>query len=249
MENKVLAKVNGKEITEADIQSAIARFPRERQAFFATEQGKQQLLDQFIAFELYYNHAKDTGIENSEKFIQAMEIAKKEILTQMAIDNVLSEVKVTDKEVEDYYEANKQMFKTGETVEARHILVDSEELANEVVEKIKNGMLFEEAANKYSTCPSKAAGGNLGRFGRGQMVPEFEKAAFELNIGVLSEPVKTQFGYHIIEVQSKQEAEIQPFDKVKDMIKANLTQERQNFRYMSVLDELKEKYTVEINKF
>lgn len=246
MENKVLAKVNEREITERDIQSAVARFPRERQSFFTTEQGKKQLLDQLVAFELYYNYGKDSGVEQSEQFIETLEIAKREILTQMAIEKVLSEVGVTDKEVEEYYEANKQMFNTGETVEARHILVDSEELAKEIIGKIEDGMSFAEAATEYSSCPSKAEGGNLGRFGRGQMVPEFEKAAFELELGVVSEPVKTQFGYHIIEVQSKQQAETQPFDKVKDMIKSNLVQERQNFKYMNFIDELKQKYSVEI---
>ncbi|MEA4825088.1 MAG: peptidyl-prolyl cis-trans isomerase [Clostridium sp.] len=246
MENKVLAKVNGREITEADIQLAVQKFPREKQSFLLSEQGKQQLLEQLVSFELYYNYGKEVGMENLEEFKERLAIVEREILTQMAIEKVINEVEVTDKEVEEYYEANKEMFKTGDTVVASHILVDSEELAKEVMVKINGGLAFEEAAEKYSTCPSKAQGGNLGRFGRGQMVPEFEEAAFKIEVGVLSEPVKTQFGYHLIKVEDKQEASVRPFNEVKDMIKSQIFQERQNFKYMSFTEELKKKYSVEM---
>ncbi|MGY0373903.1 peptidyl-prolyl cis-trans isomerase [Clostridium sp. JNZ J1-5] len=246
MENKVLAKVNGREITEADIQLAVQKFPREKQSFLLSEQGKQQLLEQLVSFELYYNYGKEVGMENLEEFKERLAIVEREILTQMAIEKVINEVEVTDKEVEEYYEANKEMFKTGDTVVASHILVDSEELAKEVMVKINGGLAFEEAAEKYSTCPSKAQGGNLGRFGKGQMVPEFEEAAFKIEVGVLSEPVKTQFGYHLIKVEDKQEASVRPFNEVKDMIKSQIFQERQNFKYMSFTEELKKKYSVEM---
>ncbi|KEI03037.1 peptidylprolyl isomerase [Clostridium botulinum] len=246
MENKVLARVNGKEITEKDIEVAIKRFPQERQAYFAGEQGKKQLLEQLIAFELFYAYGKENEFDKTEEFIDGVEIMKKDALTQMSVNKVLSEVQVTDKEVEDYYTANKKNFVVGETVSAKHILVDNEELANEVAEQIKNGMSFDEAAKEYSTCPSKAQGGNLGRFGKGQMVPEFEEAAFNLEIGKLSEPVKTQFGYHLIEVEDKNEATEKSFNEVKDMIKTNLIQQRQTAKYTTFVEELKNKYNVEM---
>lgn len=246
MEKKVLAKVNGVEITETNIQNAISRFPKERQGYLLSDEGKQQLLNQLVTFELYYNYAKEIEIEKSEKFGKALEIIKRETLTQIAIDKVLSEVEISDKEAEDYYETNKNSFVTGETIEAKHILVDSEEKAKGIVEKIKKGMSFADAATEYSSCPSKAQGGNLGKFTKGQMVPEFEKVAFELEVGVLSEPVKTQFGYHLIEVESKEEAKTRSFDEVKDMIKSNLIQQKQNNKYMTFTEELKKKYSVEM---
>lgn len=246
MDNKVLAKVNGRDIRESDIQAAISKFPRDKQAYLSTPQGRNQLVEQLISFELFYNYGKDIGLDQSDDFMERLEILKRETLTQITIEKIISEVTVTDKEVEDYYNANKEMFKSGETVVASHILVDSEELAREVSEKIKGGISFKDAAAEYSSCPSSAEGGNLGQFGRGQMVPEFEESAFSLELGVVSEPVKTQFGYHLIMVDSKQEAEVAPFDKVKDMIKTQLLQERQNFKYMSFTEELKNKYSVEI---
>lgn len=246
MENNVLANVNGVEITERELDETIKRFPKERQGYLKTEQGKKQLLDEIISFELIYNYAKDSGIENEEEYIAQLERAKKEILTQTAVAKIMREVKVTDEEVESYYAANKHMFNNPEMVNAKHILVESEEKAQQVIAEIKNGKAFEEAAEEFSSCPSKAQGGNLGNFGRGQMVPEFEEAAFNLQIGELSKPVKTQFGYHIIKVEEKIESSIKAFDEVKDMIKNNLLQQRQAFRYSQLNNELREKYNVEL---
>lgn len=246
MENKVLASVNGRDITEKDLELAMARFPENRKSVLATEQGKKQLVEQLVAFELFYNHAKDSGLEESPIYKERLEVVQKEILTQLAVEDVLKAVEVTDKDVEDYYNANKDMFKMPEMVSARHILVDTEDIAKEVEEKIKGGMPFEDAATEYSTCPSKAQGGNLGQFGKGQMVPEFEEAAFTLEIGTLSEPVKTQFGYHLIKVESKKEVEQKSLEEVKGMIQAQLLQEKQANEYMTFTEELKKKYPTEI---
>jgi len=90
------------------------------------------------------------------------------------------------------------------TASARHILVNNEALCNELKEKINSGELtFEEAAKNNSTCPSGAQGGNLGTFGQGQMVPEFDKVVFNDEVGVVHGPVKTQFGYHLLEVTER----------------------------------------------
>lgn len=247
MENKVLAVVNGVEITEKELEATISRFPRERQGYLATEKGRNQLLEEIISFELVYNYAKDSGMENDEQYIEQLERAKKEILTQTAISKVVAEAKVSDKEVEDFYSANSEMFKEPEMVSAKHILVETKEKAEEIINKINEGISFEDAAKEFSSCPSNAQGGSLGRFSRGQMVPEFEEAAFNLQIGELSEPVKTQFGYHLIKVEEKVESSAQPFDQVKDTIKNNLLQERQAFRYSQLNSELRKKYNVEIN--
>lgn len=83
-------------------------------------------------------------------------------------------------------------------VSAKHILVSQDYEMQDVIKKIADGMSFEDAAQKFSTCPSGKKGGDLGNFGRGQMVPEFETAAFDLEVGGISDPVKTQFGFHLI---------------------------------------------------
>lgn len=246
MSNKILAVVNGRNITEDDLNRALLRFPKDRQQYFLTDDGKKQLLNQIISFELFYNYGKDNKLDEDEKFLSMLENAKKELLTQTAIDDVLSKVSVTDKEAEDYYKANINLFKTKESVKAKHILVDTLEKAKELKTKVENGMPFEEAAKKYSSCPSNVRGGDLGTFTRGQMVPEFEDEAFKLEIGKISDPVKTQFGYHLIKVEQKNKPEIRPFKSVAQAIKNRLVQERQNYEYMKFAQKLKDQYPVEI---
>lgn len=246
MKDNVLAIVNGNEIKESNIQQAINRFPQDKRSQLNTDQGKKHLLDEMVFFELAYNYAKDENLEKDEEYLRILESAKKEILTQTAITKVMKQVSVTDEEVKDYYEANKNMYKNPEKIRAKHILVDSEEKAKTISKEISDGMSFEEAAKKYSTCPSKAQGGDLGEFSRGQMVPEFEEAAFNLDMGLVSEPVKTQFGYHLIKVENKVEPSIATYDEVRDAIKRGLLQERQSYEYSKFDKELRDKYKVEM---
>jgi peptidyl-prolyl cis-trans isomerase C len=246
MENKVLAIVNGKEITESDVTLNISRFPREAQQQFYTEEGRRNLLDQMISFELIYNEALDNGTEKDEQFRTQLEMAKKELLTQACIANILSDINVSDTEAEEFYNAHKDMFSAPETITASHILVDSKEKADTVKAEIKNGKSFEDAAKEYSSCPSNANGGDLGSFSKGQMVPEFENAAFSLEPGVVSEPVKTQFGFHLIKVTAKNESSPKSFEEVKTMIHNNLIKEKQNAKFGATINDLKNKYKVEV---
>ncbi|KMT21243.1 peptidylprolyl isomerase [Clostridium cylindrosporum] len=246
MENKVLAVVNGKEITEATLNSALAKFPPERRSQLTSGEGKKYLLDQVIAWELLYTYALDEGLENREEFKTQIEEAKREILSQIAVNDIISNIKVSNEEVEEYYNANKEKFTEDAKVKASHILVDSEEKANEIVEEIKSGLSFKDAADKYSSCPSKAQGGSLGSFGRGMMVPEFEEAAFALELGKVSEPVKTQFGYHIIVVEEKLPAREKSLQEVDAQIMSMLIQQKQGSSYMNLIEGLKSKYSLEI---
>ena len=235
MENKVLAVAAGYEITEKDLNAVINRYPEDRRAMFQSEQGKKQLLEQLISFELMNKFGKEIALDQTEEYKMQMEAIAKEVLTS-----------ITDEEANKYYEENKDAFSEPATVSAKHILVTTEEEASKIKEEITNGSLtFEEAAKKYSTCPSKEQGGNLGAFSKGMMVPEFEKAAFESEIGVVTNPVKTQFGYHLVLVEEKNEASAKSFDEVKDSVINQLLQERQHKKYGEILSELENKYGVE----
>lgn len=246
MENKILAVVNGTPITEMDMEIAIQRFGQDRSQGLRSPEGRKQLLDQLIAWELLYQNAVDTGMEEREDYKQQLQEARKGILTQLAIQDVINGASVDEEEIKDYYEQNIEYFKEDEQVTARHILVDTLEKAQQVKEEIASGTSFEDAARKYSSCPSKDQGGFLGSFGRGMMVPEFENAAFELEVGVVSEPVKTQFGYHLILVEGRTESEEKPYDEVRELIRNHMLQEKQNALYFDQVNALKEKYSVEI---
>ena len=246
MENKVLAVVNGSEITEKDIQRSLLRFPQETQEYYKTEEGKKQFLDQIINFELIYNHALDSDMENDAEYIEQVQLIEKDILIQIGVKNIMADVDITEEEIQRYYEGNSEMFKGVETVSAKHILVDTLEQMQEIKMEIANGMSFEEAAQKYSKCPSAAQGGSLGSFSRGRMVPEFEKVAFELQVGEISEPVQTQFGYHLIQVEEKNSESMKSLEESRHAIVKNLLHKKQNEKYISCITELKNKYDVEI---
>ncbi|QAA35036.1 peptidylprolyl isomerase [Clostridium manihotivorum] len=246
MDNKVLAVVGGNEITERDLMEVIERYPEDRRGVFASEMGRKQLLEQVISFELLYKFGKDNGFDQSQEFLAQIEKAKKDILTQTIINKILSEVTITDEEALKYYEANKEAFMEPETISAKHILLDSEEKLNEIRAEIVSGKKsFEESAAEYSTCPSSEQGGNLGSFSKGMMVPEFEEAAFMLPVGEVSEPVKTQFGYHLIKVDAKNPSIVKSFDEVKNQVIQQLIQERQERKYLDFVQELTAKYGVE----
>ncbi|NFA62337.1 peptidylprolyl isomerase [Clostridium sporogenes] len=246
MENNIIAIVNGKEITNKDVDNTILSFPKERQTYLNTEKGREDLIKQMIDFELSYNYAKEMKFDETEDFRKQLEATKKQLLIQVAVSSVLARATVSEEEIKKYYEDNKEEFRTQELITARHILVDSLDEANNIYEEVKNGLDFSEAAEKYSKCPSKAQGGSLGTFTKGQMVPEFEKAVLEAEVNEVTEAVKTQFGYHLIIVDNKRESMIKPFDEVKAMINNKLIQEKQNEQYNEFTQNLRDKYTVEI---
>ncbi|MEQ6377907.1 peptidylprolyl isomerase [Bacillaceae bacterium S4-13-56] len=135
-------------------------------------------------------------------------------------------VEVTDKEVEQYYENMKM------EVQASHILVEDKETANEVLDKLKNGSDFAALAKEYSTdITSAEQGGDLGFFGTNEMVYNFEKAAYNLEVEEISEPIQTDFGYHIIKVADKREKEdlqLEPFEDRKDQLRETLKERKAN---------------------
>src|SRR5215475_4162158 len=141
-----------------------------------------------------------------------------------------ADIKVTDDELRQYYDQHKNEYTIPERVKAQHILFKTQgktpeevakikEKAQGVLERAKKGEDFGSLAKQYSEDATASSGGDLGDFGHGQMVPEFEKAAFSLGVGAVSDLVQTQFGFHIIKVNGKQEARERPFDEVKEAIR------------------------------
>ncbi|MFR5264906.1 peptidylprolyl isomerase [Clostridium sp.] len=244
-ENKVLVTVAGRDITEKDIDIIISRYPEEQRAMFQSEEARAAILEQVIGFELVYNYGKDQKVDETEEYKFQIEQLKKEILIQTTFSNIIDKVTVSDEDTKKYYEENQEEFEEPEMVSAKHILLKDSKKAAELKEKIVSGELtFEEAAKGNSFCPSKEQGGNLGEFSRGMMVPEFEKVAFEIAIGEVSDPVETQFGYHLIKVESKKDASTKAFEEVKEQIASKLLTMAQQSEYAKLLKELEAKYQV-----
>lgn len=246
MENKVLAIVAGTEIKDSNLDAIIARYPQEQRGMFENEMGRKQLLEQVIATELLSKLAEEKNVQETAEYKEKIQEIGKQLATEIVVNELLAAVTVSEEDAKKYYDENTAQFNKGETVDAKHILVDSKETCEKVREEIASGAIsFEDAANKYSSCPSKENQGSLGEFGRGMMVPEFEEAAFTLEIGELSQPVQTQFGYHLIKVEARNEAEAINYEDVKEQIVNMLTQQGQQKAYIGAVNELQTKYTVE----
>ena len=243
---EVVAVVAGEEITQEEFNLFLQAVPREQQAYLANPQFRKQCLDQFIALRLYAKLGEELKLDETEEFQSMIANAKRDILAQIAMRETLKAVSVSEEEAAAYYEEHKEQYKKGETVRAKHILTDTEEKCAEILEAIKkNEKSFEDAAKEFSTCPSGAKGGDLGAFGRGQMVKEFEDAAFSAEIGAVVGPVKTQFGYHLIKVEERNDEEIASFEETAASIRRILMQKKQKEVYDAKVAELRGKYMEE----
>jgi peptidyl-prolyl cis-trans isomerase C len=204
--------------------------------------------------------------EEYKKALQAMNLSedqmKSDIEKGLAIENLVVEkfvdkITVSEKEIKDYYDGHTDMFKQPEQVQASHILIkfgpdakESEEAEalkkiKDIQEKQKKGEDFAELAKAYSQCPSSAKGGDLGYFGRGQMAPPFEEAAFGMKPGEVSDVVKTQFGYHLIKVVDKKPESTIPFDEIKERLGQYLKQEKVQKEVKEFVDKLRKEAKVE----
>ncbi len=249
MENneKVLAIVANQTITEADLDHMLKNMNPQMSQNFQGEEGRNTLLSELVNQKLFYLEAVENNIEQNPMFQQEFEMLKENFITQFAIQSLINSAGVTHEEIEAYYNENKATFIAPPKVSASHILVTSEEEANSIKSRIGSGESFEDLAAECSTCPSKERGGDLGSFGKGQMVPEFEDAAFGMEPGAVSAPVKTQFGYHIIKLNGKEDEKSLSFEDVRSNLLRTMMAERQHTMYQQHVNDLKDKYSVEIN--
>jgi len=245
-EDTVLAIVNGKEIKSTAVDKFIKNLGN--QSTQNTPEGRKRILNELIQQELLYADAIDNHYDEDEEFLTRLDETEAEMLKQYAVYKLFKDITVTDKDVENYYKENRTNFFRDTSYRASHILLKDEQTANKVKEEIDNGLLFEQAALKYSLCPSKQKGGDLGFFQKGKMVKEFEDKVFEMEINQISEPVQTKYGYHIIKLTDKKEPGIMPLEIIKDNLKRDLMRAKQNYFYNQKIKELKDKYIIEMKE-
>ncbi len=179
---------------------------------------------------------KDYFFEQNSKVLEVNELR----------EQLMATITVSDKEIEDYYNENIDSYKYGDQVKASHILLETEEKANEVLEKLNNGADFAETAKEYSTGPSAENGGDLGFFEKDDMVKEFVEASFNLEIGEISGIVKTEYGHHIILVTDKREAGVKTLEEVREDIKSGLLANKRKETWENFVQELQDKALIEI---
>jgi len=250
---------------------------------------KKDMVNNIVEKELLYQKSQELGMEvdpgtidsqmeqfkqqfpDEEQYKQQLsalgyteDLLRSEIETNMAIqklieEEIASDIEITDEDLKAYYENNPEQFETSEQVKARHILIKTDEEADEsekqaarkkikeLEERIEGGEKFSKVAKEESECPSSERGGDLGYFSKGQMVKPFEEAAFSLAVGDVSDIVETRFGYHLIKAEDKKEASKKTFDEVKDQIRQQLEQQKVKEQLPSYVENLKEAGDVEIN--
>jgi peptidyl-prolyl cis-trans isomerase C len=223
--NPVLAKVNGSEIRQSDVALAEEELgPSLAQMDPATK--KDNVLSFLIDMKIVAKAAEDKKVENNEDFKRRLAFTRSRLLMDSLLATEGKAATTDDAMKKVYEEASKQI--TGEQeVHARHILVETEDEAKAVAEELKKGADFAELAKKKSKDPGASDGGDLGFFTKDQMVPEFSTVAFALEPGKISDPVKSQFGWHIIKVEEKRNRKAPDFEQVKAQIETYVTRKAQ----------------------
>ena len=220
-EDKVVATINGKAITDADLAVADSEIGQDM-GTIPPDQKRMSLLEFLIDNQLFADAAEGDKLGEGPAYESRVNYLKRRALRELYFEKVIK-ASVSDADAKKLYDDQVKLLKPEEEVQARHILVESEDKAKEIAEKIKGGGKFEDLAKESSKDPgSKDDGGNLGYFGRGQMVPQFEEAVFKMQKGDVSAPIQTQFGWHLIKVEDKRAKAPPAFDVVKDRILQSL---------------------------
>jgi len=224
-EDKVLAKVNGQEITEADIALAEGDIGAEL-ASLPPPTKRRVLVEYIVETKLFAAAAEADKLAEGPEFEKRLAYFRQRALRDQFFEKSVKG-SISDAVAKGIYDDKVKMLPQEEEVQARHILVASEGKAKELADNIGKGADFAQLAKENSTDPgSKDNGGMLGYFSKGQMVPEFEKAAFELKAGELSKPVKSQFGWHIIKIDDRRQKKPPTFEEVKDRLVGSMAQNK-----------------------
>jgi len=223
--NPVLAKVNGSEIHQSDMALAEEELgPSLDKMDPATKQ--ENLLAFLIDMKIVSKAAEDKKVEDNEEFKKRLAFARNRLL----MDSLLAtegKAATTDEAMKKVYEDAAKQITGEQEVHARHILVETEDEAKAVKAELDKGADFAELAKKKSKDPGASDGGDLGFFTKEQMVPEFSAVAFALEPGKISDPVKSQFGWHIIKVEEKRNRKAPDFEQVKAQIETYVTRKAQ----------------------
>lgn len=242
-DNKVLAIVAGKEITEADLNCEMQSMDEDKKQYIDNPFYREECLNLLIDMHVFEKYGEEISADKDDEFMRVFENTRRDMLAKFVVSKKLKEITVSDCEAKEYYQNHLSEFEIKASVTARHILVDTEEECRSILAKIESGeMTFIEAAKTYSVCPTGEGGGDLGEFGYGEMEEDFEEAAFAAEVGKIEGPVKTSFGYHLIKVDRKVEDSKKTFEDVESVIKKNLLLKKQNEWYMKTRRDLWEKY-------
>lgn len=217
-----LAVVNGKEITLGDVKELTETMPMAKSA--SLEQMYPIVIDQLVNDVLLGEKVDSSGIASDPVVQERVAIAKDQIVRGLYVERYVED-KVTDKAVKEEYAKLKKEAEGVQEAHAKHILLEKEDEAKEVIKKLAGGAKFEDLAKEYSIGPTGKNGGDLGFFTKDMMVPEFADATFDLKAGTYTkEPVKTKFGWHVVKLVEKRDRPVPKLEDIEQAIRGQLGQ-------------------------
>ncbi|HEX9592457.1 MAG TPA: peptidylprolyl isomerase [bacterium] len=249
-EDRVLATVNDHPITESEVEAKLQSLPPQLRAQMDSPEQRKQIVEQMALAYLMVEEARKEGLDHTPEFKEGMQAAEERLLSTLYVRKYVGEPQPPSEEaLHKEYEARLPEITPSPKIRARHILVKTEEEAKAARKRIvEGGGDFAEVAKEVSTGPNAPQGGDLGIFGKGRMVPAFEEAAFALKEGEVSQPVQTQFGWHIIQVIEIQGGQAPTFEQIKDRLAQRMMQEHMRDELQKVTDRLRAKARIEIKE-
>lgn len=246
---EVVATYKGRKLTTGEVSKELERLPPPSRTYLAMPERKRQFVENMIMNNLLYEEGQKAGFDRDAQIEQQVADLRKRLVVQRVMRQYQTPPTISDEQVKEYYDKNPDLYSTTQ-IRASHILVKDEETAKQILVELKaNPEKFEALATEKSTDTTTAKkGGDLGTFGQGRMVPEFERAVFALKPGEMSDLVKTQYGFHIIKVTERKEGERKPFDQVKEQIRSTLRNKGLQEQVQGHFDTLKKEADLKINE-
>jgi peptidyl-prolyl cis-trans isomerase C len=235
----VVASVGDQKIMDTDVDMILSQLPEQAKARYESPEGKKEFVSGLAEIKLMAMEARKKGIDKTPEMKFKMDFMNDQMLAKGLAEATVKEIKITDEDISKFYNDNKDKFSTGPRVKLRHILVPTEAEAKAIQADLKKGGDFSKLAKEKSKCPSSQQGGDLGWVTKGSMVPEFEKAAFELKKGQMSGIVKTQYGYHIIICDDAEGVKQLTLAEAKPDIERQLRGEKSEAAVKNLIDTVK----------
>lgn len=241
-----VARVNNNIITTLDVEERISRLPVTYRNL--AKKNKADFVDDMVVDILLYNEAMKKNLLKDKELRKVIKEAEKKIVIAKLIkDEVEDKVKISDAEVNDYFNSHSKEFMSEPKYRASHILVLSDEEAKSILDKLKKGADFETLAKEYSKDSTAKRGGDVGYFTKGELIPEFENVCFNLNVKEISPVIKTQFGYHIIKLTDRIPSGPKKIEEVKEDIINILKSARRKELFNKLVADLRKKSKITIN--
>lgn len=244
-QDKTLAVVNGAAITEADFRREAEALPPYMRPILETPAGRKQLLESLVTRDLLLQEALRRGIERKAEVRERLSAARKTILLETLLRDVASNAPgLSDEALRKHYEENRESFEVGERVLVRHILFRELSQAEEAARRAKKGDPFEKLMAESEEAGAKS--GDLGFIEKGDVDEDFERAAFAAEPNAVAGPVRTIYGYHLLQVLEKRPAGLQPFEEVKDKIAADLREGAQREAFETLVADLRQRSRIDL---